>query len=93
MKAVNGHWFRADYSDEPCRFPDCGRPQDEHVESCGEWMDPRHAFRPALSSRNGFRCSRCGRRWGHSTHFGSRKNRSLWWDRWNGFWDTVRRRK
>lgn len=73
---TRGHWFRADYADEPCLFATCGRPQAEHVESCGEWMDARHLFRPTL--RHLARCARCGRHPAHSTHHGSRKNRSLW---------------
>lgn len=73
---IRGHWFRADYADEPCRLAGCGRPQAEHVETCGEWMDPRHWFRPTL--RHLARCARCGRTFGHSTHHGSRENRRLW---------------
>lgn len=84
MKIIKGHWFRADRADEPCLLHGCGRPQAEHVESVGEWMEPRHLFRPGL--RSPVHCADCDRRWGHSTHTGSKKNRSLHWDRWNYFW-------
>lgn len=73
---ICGHWFRADYADGPCLFAGCGRPQSAHVESCGEWMNPRHWFRPTL--RNLARCARCDRHPAHSTHHGSRKNRRMW---------------
>lgn len=76
MSVVKDHWFRADHTDEPCKLNGCGRLQGEHVESVGEWMSPRHFFRPGL--RQLFQCSRCNHRWAHSTHHGSRKNRSLW---------------
>jgi hypothetical protein len=75
-RVVRGHWFRAASAAEPCRYSDCGRPQSEHVESVGEWMDPRHWFRPSL--RRPSHCARCGRPFGHSTHHGSRKNRRPW---------------
>lgn len=73
---IRDHWYRADTSDQPCLRAGCGRPQAEHVESCGEWMDPRHWFVPAL--RHPSRCVRCARPFGHSTHRASRANRRLW---------------
>lgn len=77
---IRGHWFRAaDHTGQPCAYSACGRPQAEHVESVGEWIDPRHWFRPTL--RHLTRCARCGRHPAHSTHHGSRKNRRLWWHR------------
>ncbi|RMB83668.1 hypothetical protein [Streptomyces shenzhenensis] len=73
---IRDHWFRADHTGAPCLYSGCGRPQAEHVESVGEWMAPRHWFRPVL--RRPSRCAQCGRPFGHSTHHGSRKNRRLW---------------
>jgi hypothetical protein len=75
-RLVRGHWFRAASAAGPCRYSDCGRPQGEHVESVGEWMDPRHWWRPSLRSPS--RCARCARLFGHSTHHGSRNHRQLW---------------
>lgn len=76
---VKDHWFRAEYADDPCGYSGCGRPQAEHVESVGEWMEARHLFLPSLPS---IRCVRCARYWSHSTHHGSRKNRRLYWRDW-----------
>jgi hypothetical protein len=73
---IRGHWFRADHAGAPCAYRGCGRPQAEHVESVGEWMNPRHLYRPRI--RRPSRCARCGRPFAHSTHHGSRKNRRLW---------------
>lgn len=73
---IHGHWFRANDANSPCLYSACCRPQAEHVESCGEWMDPRHWHRPTL--RHLARCARCGRPFAHSTHHGSRENRRLW---------------
>lgn len=101
-KVIRDHWFRPDegigsHPFTPCARIGCGRPQNEHAEAVGEWTDPRHLFLPVLRKRAGasrwLNCGRCNRHWSHSTHRGSKKNRSLYWDRWNGFWDAVRRRK
>jgi hypothetical protein len=76
---IKDHWFRADHTDEPCAYTDCGRPQDEHVESVGEWMGANHWFRPSWPLTC---CMACDRHWRHSTHIGSRKNRQLYWKGW-----------
>lgn len=94
MKVIRDHWFRpAEITSgtfAPCAHQSCGQPQEVHVEAVGEWMDPRHFFVPALLSAKGAPrwplCARCDRRWGHSTHYGSKENRTLWWDRWNRIW-------
>lgn len=78
-RLIRGHWYRADTTDHPCRYPACGRPQAEHVESVGEWTDPRHWYRPYALRPS--RCGRCGRPFAHSTHRGSRAHRRLWWTR------------
>lgn len=72
---ITDHWFRAD-AEGRCALRGCGMLQAAHVESVGEWSDPRHWFRPvwALSAS----CALCGRHPQHSTHRLSRKNRSLW---------------
>lgn len=68
---VTQHWFRTSEDvlrswDDPCVYPGCGRPQTEHVESVGEWMEPNHLFTPAVFGI--VSCARCGRNWRHSTH-------------------------
>jgi hypothetical protein len=73
---IRGHWFRANHTGQPCAYQACGRPRAEHVESVGEWMDPRHWFWPSL--RHPSRCARCGRPFAHSTHHGSPKNWRMW---------------
>lgn len=72
---ISDHWFRTNSHGEPCVLLGCGKAEEEHVEACGEWMDPRHLFVPSV--RQPGRCRRCERMWAHSTHHGSRKNRSL----------------
>lgn len=71
---IRDHWYRAATNDQPCLFLGCARPQAEHRESVGEWMDPRHWFLPHL----GRGCLRCKRTIGHSTHRMSRKYWGLW---------------
>lgn len=80
-KLIKDHWFRADYTDEPCRYTDCGRSQDEHVESVGEWgRAHNHLFLPSLPS---IRCVRCKRAWAHTWHYGSKKHRRIYdWNTW-----------
>ncbi|MFF0894719.1 hypothetical protein [Streptomyces sp. NPDC003278] len=73
---IRDHWFRADYTGQPCAYQACGRPRAEHVEACGEWMGPRHWFRPTW--RRPSQCARCDRPFAHSTHHGSRKNWRMW---------------
>lgn len=81
MKLIKDHWFRADYSDDPCVYRKCGRPQDEHVESCGEWgRKHNHFFVPSWRPT---RCARCTKHWAHSTHYGSREHRRFYsWHNW-----------
>lgn len=87
MKLISDHWFRADGDSEGrCVFSDCGKPSEDHVEACGEWMDPRHLFLPFWGG-----CARCARPWRHSTHWGSPKNRRLWI--WPKVQETVHRLK
>lgn len=77
---IKGHWFRVaggrmETPDDPCchltEMVRCGRPQREHVQSVGEWMDPVHWFSPKLNRR----CRACGRHWRHSTH----RFTPAWW--------------
>jgi hypothetical protein len=84
---VRDHWFRADALADPCVYPQCGKAFEDHVEACGEWMEPRHFYIPFWGG-----CADCGRHWRHSTHWVvSPKNRSLWF--WPKVQQTVHRFK
>lgn len=93
-KLIHDHWYRltADQGrtpnaagtawSDPCGYTGdgerCGRPQLDHVESVGEWMDPIHWFLPRrpwppLAAV----CRTCGRNWRHSTHRYTPKWRQL----------------
>lgn len=61
---INSHWYRGE---DGCSFKGCGRPEAEHVQSCGEWMAPIHVFR-LKTSWPAF-CGKCGKHWRHSTHW------------------------
>jgi hypothetical protein len=70
---ITDHWYRG--SDEPCLFKDCGRPQGEHRQAAGEWMDPAHWFVPYWLRPT--RCRSCGRAFGHTVHHGAPERRRL----------------
>lgn len=75
-KLITTHWYRCRQDEsvaDPCVHPECGRPLEDHAEAVGEWYDPKHFYWPMWGG-----CATCGRSWHHSTHWGSRKNRSMW---------------
>lgn len=90
MAPVKDHWYRTHGDGGPCVYAGCGRAQEDHVESCGEWVNPHHLFLPRLL--HPFRCNRCDRRFGHSTHYGSRKNLLLYPGRWNNLLSALKGR-
>lgn len=63
---IRDHWFRATYAHQPCTYRACGQPQSEHVQSVGEWREPRCVFRPNMR-RPSF-CALCKRHHAHTTH-------------------------
>lgn len=66
---IKDHWYRpsGDETSGPCGFGECGRAQDEHVESVGEWMVmKKHFFVPHPMAVTF--CLRCNKQIGHSVH-------------------------
>lgn len=66
---IKDHWYRprTDTEEGGCGFMGCGKPQEQHMESVGEWMHmkPHFAVPHPLSPMF---CFRCNRHIGHSVH-------------------------